>query len=181
MTAFEFVFPLFGLMVGLSFAEMLAGLGRAVENKRQVRVGWLTPLLGLVILVNLTMIWLGSWEMRDLAKPSSSALLFILVVGGSYFLAASLVFPSSGLPVRDLDDHFMEVRKTALLVIAACNFFYLVRFAFKLDTVTSPLWWIGNGAFLLLLVVAALARNRRIILIALASLIAAHGALLALH
>ena len=38
MTAFEFVFPLFGLLVGLSYAEMLAGLARSLKNKREVPV-----------------------------------------------------------------------------------------------------------------------------------------------
>jgi len=180
MTAFEFVFPLFGLLVGLSFADMLAGLARALKNKRQVRVGWLTPLLGLVILVNLTMIWLGAWDMRDVAEPSSAGMLFILIVGGSYFLASSLVFPSPGADVRDLDEHFMDNRKLALLVIAGCNLFYLVRMGFKTGAEITPLWWIGNGGFLALLVLAALARDRRIILAVLIFLVAAHGVMLAL-
>jgi hypothetical protein len=180
MTAFEFVFPLFGLLVGLSFAEMLAGLARTLKNKHHVRVGWLTPLLGLVILVNLTMIWLGAWELRDVAAPSSSAMLFILVVGGSYFLAASLVFPSSNADVRDLDDHFMANRKTALLVIAACNLFYLVRMALKVGAATSPIWWIGNSAFLALLILAALVRDRRVVLTVLAFLVGAHALMLAI-
>jgi hypothetical protein len=180
MTAFEFVFPLFGLLVGLSFADMLGGLARALKNKRNVRVGWLTPLLGLVILVNLTMIWLGAWEMRDVAKPSSSAMLFILIVGGSYFLAASLVFPSSGAEVRDLDEHFMANRKLALLVIAGCNLFYLVRMGLMLGAKATPYWWIGNGGFLALLVLAALTRDRRIILAVLIFLVAAHGVTLVL-
>jgi len=179
MTAFEFVFPLFGLLVGLSYAEMLAGLARALKNKREVRVGWLTPLLGLVILVNLTMIWLGSWEMRDVAKPSSAALLFILAVGGSYFLAASLVFPSASADVSDLDDHFMANRKVALLVIAGCNLLYLARMVLKTGAGIGPLWWIGNSAFVGLLLLAAFISNRRIVLAILAFLVAAHGILLA--
>jgi hypothetical protein len=180
MTAFEFVFPLFGLLVGLSFAEMLAGLARALKDKQHVRVGWLTPLLGLVILVNLTMIWLGAWDMRDLAKPSSAGMLFILIVGGSYFLASSLVFPSSGAEVRDLDEHFMANRKLALLVIAGCNFLYLVRMGFKLGTGATAFWWVGNGGFIALLVLAALARDRRIIFAILIFLVAAHGLMLAI-
>jgi hypothetical protein len=180
MTAFEFVFPLFGLLVGLSFADMLGGLARALKNKRHVRVGWLTPLLGLVILVNLTMIWLGAWDMRDVTKPSSSGMLFILVVGGSYFLASSLVFPSSGDDVPDLDEHFMANRKLTLLVIAGCNFLYLLRMGFKLGAAATPFWWIGNGGFIALLVVAALARDRRIIIAILIFLVASHGVLLAL-
>jgi hypothetical protein len=180
MTAFEFVFPLFGLLVGLSFADMLGGLARALKNKREVRVGWLTPLLGLVILVNLTMIWLGAWDMRDVAKPSSSGMLFILVVGGSYFLASSLVFPSSGDDVRDLDDHFMANRRLALLVIAGCNLVYLLRVGLRLGAAATPFWWIANSAFIALLVLAALTRHRRIILAVLILLVAAHGVMLAL-
>lgn len=178
MTAFEFVFPLFGLLVGLSYAEMLAGLARALKNKSEVRVGWLTPLLGLVILVNLTMIWLGAWDMRNVAAPSSSALLFILVVGGSYFLAASLVFPASSSSVSDLDRHFMANRTLALSVIAACNLFYLARMLWQLGGRVAPIWWIGNAAFVGLLLVAAFARDRRVIATILAFLVGVHFILL---
>lgn len=118
MNGFEFVFPLFALLVGLSVADMLVGLARALKNKREVRVGWLTPLLGLVILLNLTMIWIGAWDMRDVATPSSTGMLFILVVGGAYFLAAAMVFPGIGAEERDLDAYFLEHRRVPLLTIA---------------------------------------------------------------
>jgi hypothetical protein len=180
MTAFEFVFPLFGLLVGLAYADMLAGLARALKNRNEVRVGWLTPLLGLVILVNLTMIWLGAWELRDVAAPSSSGMLFILVVGGTYFLASSMVFPSPGSEVRDLDEHFMANRKVALLAIAGCNLFYLARMVTQSDELFGPLWWLGNVGFLALLVLAALASNRRLVLAVLAFLVASHGVMLAM-
>ena len=177
MTPFEFVFPLFGLLVGLAFAEMLSGLARALKNKRHVRVGWLTPLLGLLILVNLTIIWLGAWDMRNVGAPSSAGMLFILIVGGSYFLASSLIFPASGAEVADLDDHFMENRTLALLVITACNFFYMIRMSIETGR-SSLLWWGSNAVFLLLLVIAALTPKRRVILICLAILIGTHAALL---
>jgi hypothetical protein len=180
MTAFEFVFPLFGLLVGLSFADMLAGLARALKNKHEVRVGWLTPLLGLVILVNLTMIWLGAWQMRDVAEPSSAGMLFILMVGGSYFLASSLVFPSAEADVPDLDEHFMANRTLALLVIASCNLLYLARMAFTHRGGHDISWWVGNGSFLALIVLAALARDRGIVMFALAFLVGAHVVMLAL-
>jgi hypothetical protein len=106
-------------------------------------------------------------------------MLFILAVGGSYFLASALVFPSSGDDVRDLDDHFMANRKLALLVIAGCNLLYMARTALEIDAETTGLWWIGNAGFLALLILAALARDRRIILGVLAFLVAAHAVLLA--
>ena len=178
MTAFEFVFPLFGLLVGLSFAEMLSGLARALKSAREVRVGWLTPLLGTLILINLTMFWQGAWEVRDVTAPTSLSLLLILAVGGGYFLAASMVFPSPGEEVRDLDSHFMANRTVALLAIAACNLLYLALVAAQAAGRLRPGWWIGNALFLALLVVAAFVRDRRVTLAILAVLILAHAALL---
>jgi len=178
MTAFEFVFPLFGLLVGLSFAEMLSGLARSLKNKREVRVGWLTPLLGLLILINLTMFWQGAWEVRNVAAPTSVSLFLILTVGGGYFLAASMIFPTPGAEVRDLDDHFMENRRVALLAIAACNLLYLALVGIEAGGHLRAWWWIGNAGFLGLLVLAAFVRDRRAILAMLAILIAAHGVLL---
>jgi len=180
MTAFEFVFPLFGLLVGLSFAEMLSGLARALKSAREVRVGWLTPLLGTLILINLTMFWQGAWEVRDVAAPTSVSLLLILAVGGGYFLAASMVFPSPGEEVRDLDTHFMANRTVALLAIGACNLLYLALVGAEAAGRLPAWWWIGNALFLALLVAAAFVRGRRIVLGILAILIVAHGFLLIL-
>jgi hypothetical protein len=174
MTAFEFVFPLFGLLVGLSFAEMLSGLARTLQDKDKVRVGWLTPLLGLLILINLTMIWLGAWNVRNVSAPSSAGVLYILLVGGVYFLAASMVFPPSGADAGDLDEHFMANRKFALLPIAACNVLYLGRMIAQTHIHNGPLWYAGNAIFIALLVGAAFARDRRIIIAAFVVLIAAH-------
>jgi hypothetical protein len=178
MNAFEFVFPLFGLLVGLSIAEMLSGLATALKSKRDIRVGWLTPLLGTLILINLTMFWQGSWQIRDAVTATSTSLLLVLVVGGTYFLAASMVFPSRGAQVDDLDEHFMDNRKVALLAIAACNLAYFIRIALATEERVSLSWWAGNALFLALLLVAALTPSRRLILAALGALIAAHGVML---
>lgn len=177
MTEFEFVFPLLALLIGLSVAEMLSGLSQALKSKRDVRVGWLTPLLGMLILINLAMFWQGSWEIRHGITASSASLLLILVVGAAYFLAASMVFPSWGSHVRDLDEHFMKNRTVALLAIAACNLVYFVRVAMILHG-TDIWWWVGNVLFIGVLLVAALARHRQVIFAALWTLILAHGLLL---
>lgn len=178
MSEFEFVFPLFALLVGLSMAEMLSGLAIALKSKRDVRLGWLTPLLGTLILINLAMFWQGSWQMRDAITASSSTLLLVLVVGGTYYLAASMVFPLSGRNVHDLDEHFMRHRRVPLLAIAACNLVYFVRVAMITNQQIGPLWWVGNILFLGLLLLAALTPNRRVILATLAVLVVSHLVLL---
>lgn len=61
MSNFDFVFTLFGLLLGLSLAEVLGGFGRALQKRRKVRIGWLTPLLGLVVLLDVSSFWLVAW------------------------------------------------------------------------------------------------------------------------
>jgi len=180
MSEFEFVFPLFALLVGLAVTEMLAGLAHALKSKKDIHVGWLTPLLGTLILINLAMFWQGSWEMRDGITATSSSFLLVLAVGGTYFLAASLTFPSWDANVRDLDQHFMDNRRLAILAIAACNAVYFFRVATVIRQPLDAWWWIGNATFLGLLLIAALAPNRRVILAALWILILAHVVLLIL-
>ena len=181
MSEFEFVFPLFALLVGLSMTEMLSGLAQSLKSSRDIRVGWLTPLLGTIILINLAMFWQGSWEIRGEIAATSASLILVLVVGGAYYLAASLVFPSWDSDVSDLDEHFMEHRKVALLAIAACNLVYFVRIALVSHERVGAEWWTANVAFLAILLVAALASSRRLILAALWTLIVSHILMLLLR
>ena len=63
MSGFEFIFSLFGLMLGLSLAEGLGGLTRAIKRRGFGGIGWPTALLGLfvscdvVCCINLTVKW----------------------------------------------------------------------------------------------------------------------------
>ena len=175
MTPFEFVFPLFGLLVGLSYTEMLAGLARAYKSRARIRIGWLVPLLGVLVLINLTMFWYGSWQLRHMAAPTSASLLQILLVGGTYYLAASLVFPAAEDKVEDLDQHFLSVRRLTLAAIAACNVIGLALIADNAGWSMRPMWWIMNGIFLLVLASAAVVRNRGLIAGLLGLMIGLHG------
>ena len=175
MTAFEFVFPLFGLLVGLTYTEMLSGLARALKSSRHVRIGWLVPLLGVLVLINLTMFWYGAWQMRDLATPTSGTLLLTLLVGGTYYLAASMVFPNAEDAVTDLDEHFVRTRRTSLIAIAFCNMLGLGLVANNSGWAMSPIWWIVNAMFLMVLIATAYLNNRRLVAGLLVVMIAIHG------
>ena len=175
MTAFEFVFPLFGLLVGLTYTEMLSGLARALKSNRHVRIGWLVPLLGVLVLINLTMFWYGAWQMRDLATPTSGTLLMTLLVGGTYYLAASLVFPNAEDDVPDLDEHFFRTRKKSLLAIAFCNLVGLGLIANNAEWTMAPVWWGVNVLFLAVLITAAYVINRRVVVGLLLMMIGFHA------
>jgi hypothetical protein len=174
VTPFEFIFPLFGLLIGLSYAEVLGGMARALKAPGDVRVGWLTPLLALMLLINLTMFWYASWNFRDAAMPTRGTLLQMLAMSGTYYLAAALLFPLQPRPGDDLDDHFMDNKKVAILAIAACNLFGLGVYGAEREWQLGAHWWVINGIFLVMLIATALTRSKRIALVGLALLVGVH-------
>lgn len=130
MDGFEFVFSLFGLLLGFSLVEVFAGLGRMVETRvrppqregdQPGRFGILTLLLALFVVLNLISFWTGAWSIRTAIPVNYLALLLGLIVTGGYYLAATLVFPREASDWLDLDAHYFKVKRWVVAVIVSCN------------------------------------------------------------
>ena len=129
MTDFEFILVLYALLLGLSMVELLSGFGRTLENELETeakgnrfKIGWLTPLLGLFVLLDLLSFWMFAWTIRDLISVSSTALLAVVVFSSSYYLAARLVFPTKPALFEDLDTHYFRIRRTVMGILIALVF-----------------------------------------------------------
>lgn len=142
MSPFEFIFGLFSLLLGLCMAEIFGGLGRAFERREDVTLGWLTPLLGLVVLMDLLSYWLTLWEERDVIPMNALTLFLGAMFAGTYYLAAYIVFPDNLRPKAVLDSHFFRVRRL-VIGISCFAFFGLMVLEFA---VTKKL---DRGGFLL--------------------------------
>jgi hypothetical protein len=124
MTPFELVFAMFGLLLGLAIAEVLGGFSRAVRLRRSakaVRVGWLTPLLGLVVILDLTSFWIVAYGARDQLSVDYLTLIAVLAIVGTYYLAASLIFPDDPEEWPDFDDHYDRQNRFVILGLLAAN------------------------------------------------------------
>ena len=119
MSAFEFVFSLFGLLLGLCVAEVLGGLGRALESREKVLIGWLTPMLGGFILLDLISYWFHLWVDRENIPMTPLTLVVGTAIAGAYYLAAYLIFPDDLRRYADLDAHYMRIRRTVLGIALA--------------------------------------------------------------
>ncbi|WP_066652686.1 MULTISPECIES: hypothetical protein [Sphingomonas] len=121
MSEFEFIFSLFGLLLGLSLTEVLGGLARAIEARLRpgstVRIGWLTPLLGAFVMLDLLSFWHAAWRSRDLVGVSGGSLMAITIFASAYYLAAHLVFPRDAEDQPDFDAHFFRVRRIVIGVL----------------------------------------------------------------
>ena len=121
MSKFEFVFSLFGLLLGLGLAEVLAGFGNTIQERHRVKVGWLTPLLGLVVALDLTSFWMVAWEVRDLVPASYLTLLVGLLLCGTYYLIARIVFPRDHAEWPDFDSYYFRHKKWVIGGVMLCN------------------------------------------------------------
>lgn len=182
MSAFEFVFSLFGLLLGFSLVEVLGGLAKAVEAKvgpkaddgESVRIGWLTPLLGIYVMLDLISFWGAAWVAREGVAMNGQILVGGLFFAGSYYLAAHLVFPESLRTERDLDARYFRVRRlvlgtlTALLVVQLAYWLSVPELATKFR---NPVLVGSVGLTLALLAAGMLVRSRRASIVVLSLLV----------
>lgn len=121
MSNFEFVFSLFGLLLGLGLAEVLGGFGTAIQSRKKIRIGWLTPLLGLLVALDLTSFWMVAWSVRELVPAHYVSLLGGLIIMGLYYLVARVTFPHDFDEWPELDAYYFEHRKWVLGGIVLVN------------------------------------------------------------
>lgn len=125
MSAFEFFFSFYGLLLGLSVAELVGGLARVLHEKQRIRFGWLTPLLALFVAVDIATFWNQAWVIFRGAPFNTFVLLVSLSIAATFYVAASVTFPrlsAEGADDRiDLDDHFWAHRRTVFGCILAAN------------------------------------------------------------
>lgn len=179
MTSFELVFSLFGLVLGLSLAEVLGGFARAIKLRRHARrvglavtsLGWLTPALAVFLLLDIAGFWFIVWRARDVIPATPASLLLALIVTSLYYLAASWVFPHEPAEGTDYDAHFQENKRSILLLVVLCNLIaHGVRTAL-IDTRALQVGWGMLATYFVLLLVAAFVRSRKVALGALGLLI----------
>ena len=147
MSGFEFAFSLFGLVLGLAMAEVLAGFVRVLKARsvpasgskaagkkavakeakpasssaavgrkksassskavgQHIRIGWMTPTLGGIVVVDLVTAWNLAWRTLQEVVVSVPVLFAGMVETGLYFIAASLVWPDEAKDWADLDNWF---------------------------------------------------------------------------
>lgn len=170
MSEFEFVFALYSLVLGLSLVELLTGLGRTLEFKlardadaKAFRVGWLTPLLALFVILDLLSFWMFAWPIRKLIPVTTPMVLGVVVFSGAYFLASRLVFPTSPEDFVDLDVHYLRVHRivfTMLIVMVLVQWLFIMAIPVLAEQVFQPLPLAMTGVLLTLMMGAAITRNR---------------------
>lgn len=124
MSQFEFLFSLYGLLLGLGVADLASGFSRAYDKRKTQPIGWLAPGLSALLICDLLTFWLAAWRYRDWEVTYFLA-LGAAAVGLTYYFAASQVFPREG-SAESANAHAMSRRKlvaASVFIINAVVFF----------------------------------------------------------
>lgn len=126
MSAFEFFFSFYGLVLGLSVAVIATGVARAFKHRKTVAVGWKTPTLATFVALDIATFWDAAWTNFSNAPYSYGLLIGGLVVAMVYFVATSLIFPEADDRVQDLDTHFWANKRAILLLLILANLLMII-------------------------------------------------------
>jgi hypothetical protein len=163
MTVFEYVFSLYSLLFGLALAQVFGGFGNALQERHKIHIGWLTPLLGLFVIVDLTSFWEIGWELRGMSgRPYFLYLLAGVLLAGIYYLAARLVFPRNFVEWPDFDVYYFKHKHWVFGGILLCN----VVASVVLLTIGSPFMHLPIGfandlVYFVVLIALLAVRNKR--------------------
>jgi hypothetical protein len=162
MTVFEFVFSLYSLLFGLALAQVFGGFGNTLQERHKLHVGWLTPLLGLFVILDLTSFWEIGWQMRGITRPYFLFLICCVLIAGIYYLAARLVFPRNFVEWPDFDEYYFRHKQWVYGGILLCNLVAAAALLAVHSTfMRSPTGFMNFLTYFVLLIALLLVRTRR--------------------
>ena len=167
MSAFEFLISFYGILLGLSIAELASGFSRAWDQRAVSKIGWLTPLLGMIMVADLVSFWTNTWLLRDIIGVDYFTALGAAVITLLYYFAATQVFPRDGM-TPDSDEHAMAHRKVVTCAMIVSNILLMIglKIILSLDVVGFFAVILTYVPLLILLVCVGWLRTRRSVLIA---------------
>lgn len=135
MSAFEFYFSLFGLILGLAIAVVIGGLSDVLRERTRIKIGWLTPMLALFVLFDLSSLWVNTWTGMADIQVAYGPFIAALIVAGIYFFAASMIFPKIATDWPSLDDYYMSHYRWVVGGVIAANTGVIL-----IDTIADQSW-----------------------------------------
>lgn len=146
MSNLDFAFSLFGIVLGLCLAEILTGFARFLRSRRDailsdrsdVRLGLLTPMLAIFLLLDISTFWAVAWALRDTIPASYQVLVFSLFVTSLYYVAASWVFPQGEGRNIDLDAYYLQHKSVVFSLVFASNIVTYLGRAWAIGFIGMP-------------------------------------------
>lgn len=177
MDAIEIFFTAYGALLALAIAKVMVGASRLLRSRATVRIGWTTPLLMLLLVLDACSFINNASHVMGLADLSLGMVATGVLASGAYYMAATLVVPDDLSEWPDLDAYYDRQKPFVLggMLVGSLLGFEVTSLLVRGLSETIAQRWTGLQAALslsyyLLLGVLLFIRNRATNLVMLATL-----------
>ena len=159
----------YSLLLGLAVAELMSGFGNLIRAHRQPEWGLLTPLLGIDLFVSIIISFTDAWEKLQRVTLGFSGIAVPSLIGVSFFVASVLVTPRQVENWPSLDVYYRgrgRLAVASLIVVNLLTIIFLELVTGRVAAYSRPgqvAYALINITMLALLLVAAVARPRRVV------------------
>lgn len=162
----------YGLLVGLGVAELLLGFMNLLRHRQRPKLGLLTPLLGVLVLLQMMALFIDAWTSLEAVQISMVSLAVPTLIGVAAFAACVLVVPREIEEWPDLDAYFYRNRRIVLGLLVAVNILIIIHESAKVEARVLLPYIMVNVLGFSLMGASILVRHRIAIVASLAALIA---------
>lgn len=121
MDQFEFFFAFFGLLLGLALAELLNGFAAILREKVRPAWGFVTPLLGVLIVIEIAATFVDAWLKLKTVDINLVGFALPGLIGIAYYVAAVMAVPRHAADWASLDDYFYARRYWIVGLLIGAN------------------------------------------------------------
>ncbi|MGQ0661787.1 hypothetical protein [Sphingosinicella sp.] len=101
---------------------------------KPVHIGWMAPLLGLFVVLELTGFWAAGYQLRGRLSADPLTLYAVLAIFGTYYFAATLIFPSDPEQWPDFDAWYERQKR---MIVGAMLTAYMLGIAGQTGSTSS--------------------------------------------
>lgn len=156
MSAFEYFFALFGLILGMALVNVAGGFGRLWRARAIGSLGWCVPLLAVLILVRVLTAWVGVWQTLQGVEIGGLSVAIAAGMALPYALVSTLMYPDDAREWPDLDAYYLQHCRVILVFLAVAPLTVLVALPALTGQPPSARAWIENAGLMFAPVVAML-------------------------
>jgi hypothetical protein len=118
LSAFEYVFTFYSLVLGLAAANVVTGFADMWRERSRIAVGLCVPLVALSLLIGIMNAWVTYWQNGASVEMGPSRMIGSALIALPYVFASKVMFPAPG-EAASLEDHYFAHRRVLLLALAA--------------------------------------------------------------
>jgi hypothetical protein len=117
LSALEFYFSFFSLIMGIAVANVGIGFGKLWRAKEKVNVGLCLPLLGAWLLSHAILNWLFAWNALQAVSVTATTLVTGLLVALPYVVVSTVMFPEDADSHSSLDEFYLPHARLVMVAM----------------------------------------------------------------